>query len=147
MSTTEHANEHRNVIDFDHHAPSLRDHNTEVLHGLIYSEPRCPMGWSEHYDGFWAIWGYDALYDAVQNATLFSSAHTQEHPKGVPPNPNPSPLIPIDIDGPIQQEFRKLSLGWFNPGTAKAMEPRINEICTELIDAFIERGECDLSEE
>lgn len=32
MSTTDQANEHRNIIDFDHHAPSLRDHNTEVLH-------------------------------------------------------------------------------------------------------------------
>jgi len=146
MSTSE-KNVQKNIIDFDHHSPELRDHNTEVLHKLIYTEPRCPMGWSEAHGGFWAIWGYDALFDAVQNTALFRSVHSEELPKGVPGAPYKDPLIPIDIDGPIQQEFRKLSLGWFNPGTAKAMEPRINEICTELIDAFIERGECDISQE
>ena len=140
MSTIE-----KYVIDFDHHAADLRDHNTEVLHKLMYSGH--PMGWSESHGGFWAIWGYDALYDAVQDAELFSSVHSTECPKGVPAAPYSSPLIPIDIDGPIQQEYRKMVLNWFNPGHARGMEPRINEICTELIDAFIERGEADLSQE
>jgi cytochrome P450 len=135
----------KHVIDFDHHGPELRDHNTEVLHSLMYSG--CPMGWSKAHEGFWAIWGYDALYDAVQDAELFSSAHSPECPKGVPGAPYDSPLIPIDYDGQIQQDFRKLVLGWFNPGHARKMEPRIQQICTELIDNFIERGEAELSYE
>ncbi len=57
----------KHVIDFDHHGEELRDSNTEVLKSLMYNEGGCPMGWSEKHGGFWAIWGYDALYDAVQN--------------------------------------------------------------------------------
>ncbi|MGE3327571.1 MAG: cytochrome P450, partial [Acidimicrobiia bacterium] len=45
----------------------------------------------------------------------------------------------------IQQEYRKMVLNWFNPGHARSMKPRIEQICTELIDDFIERGEADLS--
>jgi len=129
------------IIDLDHHSAELRDHNDELvqrLHGT-----GCPMGWSEAHGGFWAIWGYDALYDAVQDAETFSSSL----PKHVPDMQYTSPLIPIDIDGPIQQEYRKLVLNWFNPGHAKAMQPRIQQICDELIDNFIERGEADLAHE
>ena len=144
MSTTEKSGEttgEKFVIEFDRHSPELRDHNDELVQRLIGTG--CPMGWSESHGGFWAIWGYDALYDAVQDADLFASGL----PKHIPPMQYTSPLIPIDIDGPIQQEYRKLVLNWFNPGHAKAMAPRINQVCTELIDNFIERGEADLAHE
>lgn len=141
------ATQAKHVIDFDHHGPELRDHNTEVLKGLMGNEAGCPMGWSDAHGGFWAIWGYDALYDAVQDWQLFSSGHSAQCPKGVPGALYEAPLIPIDYDGQLQQDFRKVVLGWFNPGHAARMQPRIDEICTELIDAFIERGEADLGDE
>jgi cytochrome P450 len=137
----------KHIIEFDHHGPELRDQNTEVLHGLMNNEAKCPMGFSESHDGFWAIWGYQALYDAVQDWELFSSGHSTELPKGVPGAPYEAPLIPIDIDGELQQDFRKVVLTWFNPGHARDMKPRIEQICNDLIDNFIERGEADLSYE
>jgi cytochrome P450 len=137
----------RHIIDFDQHGEELTDHNDDVFKRLMYNGTGCPMGWSEHHGGFWAMWGYDALYEAVQDADRFSSAHSKELPKGAPPNPNEFPLIPIDLDGPIQQEYRKMVLNWFNPGHARTMQPRIEQICTELIDNFIERGEAELSYE
>ncbi|MGE3329257.1 MAG: hypothetical protein AB7N61_28000, partial [Acidimicrobiia bacterium] len=141
MTMTEHSRAANYEIDFDHHGAELRDHNTQVLHRLMYNERGCPMGWSNHYGGFWAIWGYDVLYEAVQDNELFLSVHSAELPKGVPPAAYSDPLIPIDIDGDIQQEYRKMVLNWFNPGHARSMKPRIEQICTELIDDFIERGE------
>ena len=140
MSTAE-----RYEIDFDHHGPELRDENTEVFKSLMYNEAGCPMGYSQHHGGFWAIWGYDALYDAVQNAALFSSGHSKEKPKGAPSSLAEAGFIPIDIDGDIQQEYRKMVLNWFNPGHAARMKPRIEQVCTELIDDFIESGEAELS--
>ena len=137
----------KHVIDFDHHGPELRDHNAEVVQRLVNQEAGCPMGWSTAHDGFWAIWGYQALYDAVQDWELFSSGHSPELPKGVPPAAYEAPLIPIDYDGPLQQDFRKVVLNWFNPGHAKRLQPRIEQICDQLIDAFIERGHADLSDE
>jgi len=137
----------KHVIDFDHHAPSLRDNNTEVFKSLMYNELGCPMGWSEHHGGFWAIWGYDAVYDAVQDWETFSSGHSPQCPKGVPDTTYVDPLIPIDYDGQEQQDYRKVVLNWFNPGHARRMQSRIQQICDELVDGFIERGEAELSYE
>jgi cytochrome P450 len=138
----------KHVIDFDHHGPMLRDHNTEQLKELMYNEGGCPMGWSTAHGGHWAIWGYDALYDAVQDAETFSSTHLPpECPKGVPGALYPDPLIPIDYDGQEQQDYRKVVLNWFNPGHATSMESRIQEICDDLIDDFIEVGHADLAYE
>jgi cytochrome P450 len=110
------------TIDFDHHGPELRDQNADVLKSLMYNDEGCPLGWSEHHGGFWAIWGYDALYDAVQDWETFSSGHSTQCPKGVPGAMYTDPLIPIDIDGPAQQEYRKVVLNWFNPGHARAFQ-------------------------
>jgi cytochrome P450 len=135
----------RHEIAFDHHGADFRDDNRGVVRRLHATG--CPLGHSSAHGGYWAIYGYDAVYDAVQDWELFSSAHSEADPKGVPQASYPTPLIPIDIDGPMVHEYRKVLLAWFSPATAKADEPRIREICTELIDAFIERGSCDLSQE
>ena len=66
----------KHVIGFDHHAPKLRDHNTEQLKELMYNEGGCPLGWSNAHDGFWAIWGYDALYDAAGSLLVLRSLAT-----------------------------------------------------------------------
>jgi len=136
MSTSD-----RYVFDFDHHAPYFRDNYDELVQDL--HAKGCPMGWTDNRDGFWTIWGYDALFDAVQDAELFSSSL----PKHVPLAQYKAPLIPIDYDGPKQQLYRKMVLGWFNPGHAKALAPRVEEIANDLIDNFIERGEADLGYE
>jgi cytochrome P450 len=141
--TTEAAERHE--IDFDHHSPWFRDENKAAvkwLHGQ-----GCPLSHTGDHGGYWAIYGYDAVYDAVHDTELFSSVHSPEHPKGVPPATQPDPFIPIDVDGPLVQEYRRVVLSWFSPGAAKRAEPRILELTNELIDAFIERGECDLAQD
>lgn len=142
MSTTETA---RHVIDFDHHGVAFRDDNKGVVARLHASGT--PLGWSEAHGGYWAIYGYDAVYDAVHDTDLFSSAHSDEHPKGVPSSSYRLPLLPIDVDGPMVKEYRRIVLARLSPGGAAEDEARVREICTELIDAFIERASCDLSQE
>jgi cytochrome P450 len=135
----------RHEIDFDHHDAEFRDDNKAVVRRLHATG--CPLGHSDAHGGYWAIYGYDAVYEAVQDSELFSSQHSPEQPKGVPPASYDTPLIPIDVDGPMVHEFRRVVLSWFSPGGAKRDEQRIREICSEQIDSFIERGSCDLSEE
>lgn len=145
MTATERVAEPRHEISFDHHSAEFRDSCPEVVRRLHASG--CPLGFSSEHDGFWAIYGYDALYDAVQDGDLFSSAHSAAVPKGVPRAPYDDPLIPIDVDGPMVQEYRRVVLRWFSPGGANAAEPRIRALATELVDTFIERGEADISQE
>jgi cytochrome P450 len=135
----------RHVIELDHHGAKFRDDNKGVVRKLHASG--CPLGWSEAHGGYWAIYGYDAVYDAVQDAETFSSRHEPGHAKGVPAGAYDNPLIPIDVDPPMVQEYRRVLLSWFSPGGARDDEPRIREICTDLIDTFIEQGECDVTQE
>ncbi len=52
------------------------------------------------------------------------------------------PLIPIEIDPPDHHMFRKLLDPMFAPRTINALEPTITELVNELIDEFIDDGEC-----
>jgi hypothetical protein len=72
----------RHEIDFDHHSAEFRDRCPAVI-AELHSTGR-PLGWSNEHGGFWAIYGYDALFDAAQDPELFSSAHSTSVPKGVP---------------------------------------------------------------
>ena len=143
MSLTESTGRHE--IDLDHHDDEFKDHNKDVVARLHASG--CPVGHSSHHGGFWAIYGYDALYDASQNWEVFSSEHSATVKKGVPAAAYDTPLLPIDFDGPAVQEYRRVLLSWFSPGAATADTERATDICNELIDGFIERGSCDLSQE
>ena len=143
--TAPHDVQPRHAIEFDHHSPEFRDHCPEAVAQLHATGE--PLGWSDAHGGYWAVYGYDAIYDAVQDPELFSSAHSASVPKGVPRPAYDDPLIPIDIDGPLVHEYRRVVLAWFSPGGAKAMEPRIRALTTEFIDAFIERGQCDVAHE
>src|SRR2546423_995882 len=103
MTTTEAAPQAPHEVDFDHHSPSFRDDNKAAVRALHATG--CPLGHSPRHGGFWAVYGYDAVNDAVHDTELYSSAHTPEHPKGVPSSAQADPLIPIDVDGPLVQEY------------------------------------------
>jgi cytochrome P450 len=56
----------------------------------------------------------------------------------------PLPILPIESDPPETQELREVTLRRFSPGSAERFRDAAIEMTNEAIDAFIERGECDL---
>lgn len=145
MTATDATHGARHEIDLDHHGAAFRDDNKGAVRRLHATG--CPLGHSDAHGGFWAIYGYDAVFDAVQDTELFSSAHAPDDPKGVPPASYDIPLLPIDVDGAAVQEYRRVVLPWLSPGGARRDEPLLRALCTELVDDFIERGSCDLAQE
>ena len=57
------------------------------------------------------------------------------------------PLIPLQVDPPDHLKYRKLLDPIFAPRQMNRIEPDIVRLVNELIDGFIDRGECDLSTE
>ncbi len=57
------------------------------------------------------------------------------------------PLIPLQVDPPDHRNFRRLLDPLFAPKQMNKIEPDIARLVNELIDGFIERGECDFSTE
>jgi cytochrome P450 len=126
--------------DLDHHSPEFREHNYDIMADL---RARCPVAKSSAWGGYWLFTSYEAVFDACQNPELFSS-HMD---KAIPSAGNPAPFIPIDIDPPMLQKYRKLLLPYMSPKSAARQEPELRAITNELIDVFIESGEGDLAQQ
>ena len=80
------------------------------------------------------------MFDAARDDDLFNSYPSV----GVPASGMPFPILPIESDPPQTKELRDVTLRQFSPGAADRLRPVATEIATELIDEFIERGECDI---
>lgn len=93
-----------------------------------------------HFDEKNSCWGiatYDGVRQVEGNAAVFSSAG------GSRPESGPLPWM-IDMDAPEHRNRRRLVSGAFTPARVRASAQGIRATCDELIDAFAERGECDL---
>ncbi|MBJ7336445.1 cytochrome P450 [Mycolicibacterium sp.] len=129
---------HRAEVDLDHHSPEFRDDPYGTFRTM--RESGCPVAHSNHYEGFWALVDYASVFDAARDDDLFNSYPSV----GVPASEMPLPILPIESDPPETQELREVTLKRFSPGSAERFRESAIEMTNEAIDAFIERGECDL---
>jgi cytochrome P450 len=60
---------------------------------------------------------------------------------------NVRPLIPLQIDPPEHKKYRKILDPIFAPKQMTALEPSVAALVNQLIDGFVDRGECDFSQE
>jgi cytochrome P450 len=138
MTDTQAESRSRAEVDLDHHSAEFRDNP----HGTFREmrESGCPVAHSDHYDGFWALVDYASVFEAARDDDLFNSYPSV----GVPANEMGLAILPIESDPPETQELREVTLKRFSPGSAERFRDGAIEMTNEAIDAFIERGECDL---
>jgi cytochrome P450 len=133
--TTQH--DVRTGADFDHHSPEFRECPHLALERL---RSTCPVSHSEQHGGFWFLVDYQSVFDAARDDDLFNSFPSV----GIPASGAPLPILPIESDPPLTQKLRQITIKLFSPGTAERLRPRARQMATEMVDAFIERGECDI---
>jgi cytochrome P450 len=138
MTETQAESPARAEVDLDHHSPEFREDPYGTFREMC--ESGCPVAHSDHYDGFWALADYASVFDAARDDDLFNS-----HPSvGVPASGMPFPILPIESDPPQTTELRAVTLRQFSPGSAEKARPMATDIANELIDGFIELGECEI---
>jgi cytochrome P450 len=107
----------------------------------------CPVFYYEPL-GFWGVMRYEDVAPIIGDYKAFSSKAF-----GVVPIPEQlAGRVPADFfdkallasDPPGHTLLRKHSQKALTRSRIAAMEPTIREICHELIDAFIDDGQCDL---
>jgi cytochrome P450 len=127
--------------ELDLHTDEFREHNYELLDEL---RQVCPVARTTAGEGTWLFTSYQSVFDACAAPDLFSSGpeRTLMSPEMAASRVR---LIPIEYDGPVVQQYRKLLLGALSPGAAKRNEPELRRIATELIDQVIESGQADLA--
>ena len=128
----------RAEVDLDHHSEDFRQNP----HGIFRQmrEANCPIAHSDHYGGFWVLVDYASVFEAARDDDTFNSSPSI----GVPASEFPLPLLPLESDPPETQQLREITLKRFSPGSAERFRDAAVQMTNEAIDAFIERGKCDL---
>ncbi|BCQ07388.1 cytochrome P450 [Mycobacterium heckeshornense] len=134
---TEHELINRLVHQFDHHDPCLGK-----CYDAVYSQmvTKCPVAHSNQHGGFWILSSYATAHYAMQHYELFSTAPSVNIPAGLGQR---RPLLPMEVDPPVQSRYRALLLPVFSPQRMKILEGRIRDVTDSLIDSFIDDGECE----
>jgi len=124
------------VRDFDFHGPAL-DTIFDTYKDLRDS---CPVGWSDHYGGFWFLAKNEDIFNAEQDWATFSVAPSML----LPPFGTDEPMIPIDIDPPLHSAYRKLLLPLFTPRAVDDLTPFVEATARELADAVAQTDVADI---
>ncbi len=117
----------------------------DLMDGTFYTgDPYRAFAWMrQNAPAYWdekgQVWGISRYADVRaigQDPQTFSSA------QGSRPN-TPLPYM-IDIDGPEHRRRRRLVSAGFTPEAVRLRQPRVRQVCDEIIDAVCQKGSCDL---
>jgi cytochrome P450 len=123
---------------FDLTAPELAEGLADALDAV---RERCPVTWSESHGGFWMVARHEDVMTVLQDWETFSSV-TPASPLDPPDKVG---LIPIDLDPPLQVEFRRPLLSHLSPPVIAARESAIRDVVVEVMQTFLDDGQCDFA--
>jgi cytochrome P450 len=83
---------------------------------------------------------YEDVTWALKHPEVFSS-------KDVVNIGNEFPLIPLSVDPPDHRKYRRLLDPEFSPTKMSALEPEARELVNQIIDEFVDKGECQFHDE
>lgn len=110
----------------------------------LMDEVPYPLMWTPHNGGHWVALRGD-ISDVVMSDSERFSNHTVLVPKETAGEAYR--LIPLSLDPPAHQPFRKLLNDNLGPKPLKPVEEKIVELTVSLIDGFREKGQCDFMHE
>jgi len=101
---------------------------------------RCPVG-RMIITGSPVLSRYEDVLFAMRHPEIFSSEMAEQVKLGTE-----RPMIPQQIDPPAQTRYRKILDLRFSRQRMAEIEPAVRHHANQLIDAFIDRGECEADE-
>ena len=106
------------------------------MHGALRWMRQHEPLYHDQSNDLWAVTRHADIMFVSKNAATFGSRF------GFRPDAPALPMM-ISMDRPEHMLRRNLVNRGFTPRRVQALEGRIREICTHIINAIIERGECD----
>ena len=105
----------------------------------VFYWPKVRPGISE---GFWVVTHYEDIREVYQNSELYSNKGAVDFPGLVGETFR---MIPLAIDPPEHGKYRIMLNPWFSPKAVTAIEPAIRSTINDLIDGFVDKGDCDVA--
>jgi cytochrome P450 len=126
------------LFDFDiSNDPLLKP---DLHRGLIELSRRTPeIFWTPRYGGHWVVRSHEAIFEVSRDYATFSSDLTKVSDNRM--------MLPIFLDPPVHQVYRKILLGAFAPKTVNALLPRIRELTGGITRELAGRGRCEFVSE
>ena len=105
-----------------------------------YAQSHAPVAHTDADDGYYNVTRFEDIRTICENPDTFSS--TQPGVRHVPVR-----LPPLDEDPPLHRDYRMILNKFFAPNYLKRYEDDMRELVHEVIDRFIDRGECEFVSE
>ena len=148
MSTVDdEADRKKNRYQFDRHTPEYR-HQFETITAEM--QGRCPLSWSDTYDGHWVAAGHHEVFELARSAEYLSNDHdVNNERKGYEGITIPSPKDVkfqggfLEMDPPEQRHYRQALNPYLSPAAVQRWIPVVDELARACIDEKIESGRID----
>jgi cytochrome P450 len=113
----------------------------QVFDDLADRREKCPVSFSEQ-GGFWLATSYDDISGVLRrnNRGFVSFPNIPDGKIAF----GQKAQIPIELDGPVHAQYRRLLDPLFSLARVIAIEQQIRDIAVGLIDKFIGTGRCDV---
>jgi cytochrome P450 len=110
---------------------------------LHETQPRIFFSPSKHATNAWIVTHYDDVYHVLRHPEIFTTRGSTAFPR----NPdNYFHLIPLEIDPPDHRKYRNLLDPMLTPKAVGKLEDTIRTLANDLIDEFIDQGECEFTQ-
>lgn len=104
-------------------------------------DAECPISHSEMHGGYYIASRYEEVTEVAHDFRTYISG------KGisVPAFSEENGMFPQETDKPLHDEYRKVVAERLRPKAVLELEPTMRRLTNELIDEFIESGECEFT--
>ena len=137
----------KNAYHFDRHTPEYR-HEFEATTAEM--QARCPIAWSDTYDGHWVAAGHHEVFELARSAEYLSNDHdVNDERRGYQGITIPSPKENkhqggfLEMDPPAQRHYRQSLNPYLSPAAVQRWIPVADELVRACLDEKIESGAID----
>jgi cytochrome P450 len=128
------------AADFDPLVPETYTSAHEIYDDL---RGRCPVAYSDAWNGFWALLRYDDVVSVLKDHETFITSVQNVVPKLAFTGRRP----PLHLDPPEHTPYRQALNPFFTSEKIAAIEPHVRRVTVELLQPLVDAGGGDACEQ
>ncbi|MFA1704650.1 cytochrome P450 [Mycobacterium intracellulare] len=132
---------------FDRHHPQYREKFLDITHEM---QQKCPMAWTETYDGHWVAAGSAEVFELARCPHVSNDHDINNERRGYKGISIPTMIGAenfrggmLEMDDPEHRYYRTALNPYLSPAAVKRWEPFVGEIVRACLDERIETGQMD----
>lgn len=132
---------------FDRHTSDYREHFLDITHEM---HQRCPIAWTDTYDGHWVAAGSQEVFELARCPHVSNDHDVRNERRGYKGISIPLMVEGegfrggmLEMDDPEHRIYRTALNPYLSPAAVRRWEPFVDEIVRACIDDHIESGHID----